>query len=274
MIDFYDPDLYDLEVGISTYREHRRQFYVQEGERLGSPILELGCGTGSILLALAKRGLRVTGLDISESMLDRCRQKAETESEHIRSLVSLCQGDMERLELPERFAGVFIPYHAVFHLRSPEALEACFTRVFDHLLPGGELIFDVFVPNPNYLGPLMQQDRDVLKFVGETETPQGTCRVYQHEKYDAITQRLISSFRYELLNEGQEVVKVWYRTLDYRLASAEELRLQLLRCGFGFVSSWGAFDRNTPIDPSQDIVIQAKKVTSPRDFDIAHVLRD
>src|SRR5712692_6334653 len=52
-------------------------FYLEVGRTQGEPILELGCGTGRVLLHMAQAGLRVVGLDLSEPMLDRCRAKLE-----------------------------------------------------------------------------------------------------------------------------------------------------------------------------------------------------
>ncbi|KPJ51544.1 hypothetical protein AMJ39_09700 [candidate division TA06 bacterium DG_24] len=51
-------------------------FYLDQVSRWGDPVLELGCGTGRVAIPIAKRGYRITGLDASEPMLARARQKA------------------------------------------------------------------------------------------------------------------------------------------------------------------------------------------------------
>ncbi len=62
---FYDPDLGEWDDDV--------QMYEQYAARCGSPILELGCGTGRVLLPLARQGYRLTGIDASAKMLERAR---------------------------------------------------------------------------------------------------------------------------------------------------------------------------------------------------------
>src|SRR5216683_2691595 len=54
-------------------------FYVQVARECGGPVLELGCGSGRILIPTARAGLNITGLDSSEGMLAVCRATIETE---------------------------------------------------------------------------------------------------------------------------------------------------------------------------------------------------
>ena len=65
---FYDLDHGDLDADL---------FMIQQlAARSGSPILELACGTGRVLLPLARQGYQVTGVDLSAAMLDVARRKA------------------------------------------------------------------------------------------------------------------------------------------------------------------------------------------------------
>src|SRR5437867_649860 len=72
------------------------QFYVAEAARdgEGSAVLELGCGTGRVLVPLARAGHVVTGIDSSANMLDRCRTNLEKEPPAVRTRVSLHQADV------------------------------------------------------------------------------------------------------------------------------------------------------------------------------------
>jgi SAM-dependent methyltransferase len=260
-LDYYDPDIYDLEEEDAYGKKRRAEFYSNEATRINGPILELGCGTGNILLAVARQGIHVTGLDISAPMLDRAAMKIAKESQEIQSRIKIVQGDMEEIELPEKFSGIFIPYHAIFHLTSPEALGKCLRKIFAHLAPSGELIFDIFVDPIKFV---QVSGTRVFGFrpVGEVMLPEGICQVYAQCDYDVITQRLTGTYRYELVNSNREVIKTWYRTLPYRVPTPEEIRLHLLLCGFSEIEMWGAFERENELDPARDIIIQAKKILS------------
>ena len=80
--DYHDYDLsarfYDHVV---PYRERQEdvRFYVEHARAAGSPVLELGCGTGRVLLPVAREGLVIIGVDLSVLMLAVCREKLEAE---------------------------------------------------------------------------------------------------------------------------------------------------------------------------------------------------
>ena len=261
-LEFYDPEIYDLDVGFVYGKKRRAEFYSNEAQRINGNILELGCGTGDIVIALAQRGIDVTGLDISNRMLDRAAMKLAKEPQEIRSRAKLIHGDMETFDIPDQFSGIFMPYGTLLHLTSSEALDNCFRNIFAHLRPSGELIFDVLFPDPVYLGSVSGKGLRGFKFASEIDIPDGSCQAYVHEDYEAITQLLTGTFRYELLNSCREVTKTWYRTLTLRVVSPEELRLHLLFSGFSAIKIWGGFEHQAQLDPTEDVVIQAKKVCS------------
>jgi ubiquinone/menaquinone biosynthesis C-methylase UbiE len=245
-MEFYEPFSYEWEVGASAGRRSRRRFYVAIGRRLGGPILEVGCGTGEITLALARSGVRVVGLDRSPAMLQRCQQRLASEPSAVRTRVTLVQGAMEKLEMPARFAAIFVPYHALFHVLDPATLDDTLGRMLGHLHGGGTLALDLFTVDPAQMARLALGD-DALCLVGETTTPRGVYRVYEQSSYEFVSQRLSTTFRYELLDNERHVRDVWYRTLDYRVSTPEELGLRLKLSGFIDVQAWGAFRRGSAL---------------------------
>jgi ubiquinone/menaquinone biosynthesis C-methylase UbiE len=84
--DYYDSCFSGLEGDL--------QFYVEEAEKAGAPVLELGCGTGRILLPIAKAGLNIVGLDRAPTMLALLRQKLAKLNPDVQGRVSLIEGDM------------------------------------------------------------------------------------------------------------------------------------------------------------------------------------
>src|SRR6185503_14924092 len=94
-------ELYDQVV---PYRERADvAFFVEAAREAGSPVLEVGCGTGRVLIPTARAGLEVVGLDLSPNMLGVCRQKLKDEPEAVQSRVQLVQADMRNFELGHLF---------------------------------------------------------------------------------------------------------------------------------------------------------------------------
>src|SRR5262245_9622877 len=83
-------------------------FYVDEAVRSKGPVLEMGCGTGRILVPIAEKGISVTGLDASEPMLKKLREKLPQADLHL--------ADMRDFNLKRKFALVTIPFRPIAHL--------------------------------------------------------------------------------------------------------------------------------------------------------------
>jgi SAM-dependent methyltransferase len=137
--EFYDS--------VSPYRARKDVgFFVEAACAAAGPVLELGCGTGRILIPTARAGARITGLDASSAMLAVCRQKLENEPEDVQSRVTLALGDMREFELHHEFELVTIPFRPFQHLLTVEDQLACLAAIRRHLVAGGKLILDVFNP--------------------------------------------------------------------------------------------------------------------------------
>ena len=105
-------------------------FWLREG--LASQLLlELGCGTGRLRISLAASGIEITGLEISESMLQRARSKAKDADVEVMWL----RGDMRAFDLDRQFAMIFCPFGTFNHLRHDEIAPGLIS-VGGHLLPG------------------------------------------------------------------------------------------------------------------------------------------
>jgi len=105
------------------------------------PILDLCCGTGQLALYLLERGYQVTGLDLSEHMLQYARENASAYVES--GQAEFVQADAARFALDRQFGLVVSTFDALNHLASEEKLEACLRSVFPVLVEGGVLIFDL-----------------------------------------------------------------------------------------------------------------------------------
>ena len=135
---YYDGDYADLLGGADI------AFYRRLAETSGGPVLEMGCGTGRVLLPIARAGVAAHGMDASEAMLDQFRATLRAEPDEVRGRVALVQGDIRSLDLGRRFPLVIaagnVP-HSFLERRDQRAWLANARR---HLAPGGALCFDVF----------------------------------------------------------------------------------------------------------------------------------
>src|SRR5713101_9078630 len=143
LYDGFIADYYDASPVVAG-RTQDIAFYRSAAREFGDPVLELGCGTGRVTMALAEDGYRVTGLDLSERMLERAAQKRAALYTEERERVHLVQGDMARFDLGETFRLVIIPFRPFHHLLEVPEQMNCLECVKKHLAPGGRLILDVF----------------------------------------------------------------------------------------------------------------------------------
>ena len=122
-------------------------FYFDAAVGCGGPVLELGCGTGRMLVPIAKAGVEITGVDLSGKMLEGARLRLQ----HASTSATLIEGDMSRFEFAEPFAIVFSGINSLLHLTSVADLRSYFRCVRRALRPDGRFLFDIFNVQPGYL---------------------------------------------------------------------------------------------------------------------------
>src|SRR5437773_1998705 len=74
---YEDAEFYDQEF---ANRNTEIPFYVKQAQLATGPVLEVGCGTGRLTLPIARAGIDITGMDVSQPMLEQARRKAEAEN--------------------------------------------------------------------------------------------------------------------------------------------------------------------------------------------------
>lgn len=116
-------------------------FFIEEINRVGRSVLELGCGTGRVTIALARHGFDVTGIDNSPDMLRQLRKNRE-QAGNLRGPLRLVQGDMRDFSLERKFDAVIIPARTFQLLLSPQEQRSCLRSIHNNLKIDGLLIFD------------------------------------------------------------------------------------------------------------------------------------
>lgn len=138
-------DLYDHVVPYRSRDDIR--FYVDAAERAAGRVLEVGCGTGRVLIPIARAGREIVGLDLSTYMLDVCRERLEREPSDVRSRVRLVEADMRDFDLGETFGLVTVPFRPFQHLVAVDDQLACLASIHRHVSHRGVLILDLFNPS-------------------------------------------------------------------------------------------------------------------------------
>ncbi len=138
--EFYDH--------VVPYRDRKDvDFFVEMATESGGPMLEIGCGTGRVLIPTARAGIEIVGLDLSPAMLSVCRRKLESESGAVQARVRLVEGDMRHFHVGGEFALATMPFRSFQHLIAVDEQTACLRGVHRHLADGGRLILDLFNPD-------------------------------------------------------------------------------------------------------------------------------
>src|SRR5277367_605085 len=265
LYDGFIADYYD-ESPIVRGRTGDVAFYRDVVHEFRDPVLELGCGTGRITLALAAAGHRVSVLVISERMLERCNQKRAAMPTEARERVHLVQGDMTRFDLGEKFRVVIIPFRPLQHLLEIDAQISCLESVRRHLQAegrvfgrrGGRLILDVFqtdaerMHDPSYLkeGPVTEYTMPDGRRVRITEKVTAFHRAEQRNDVEMIF--------YVTDARGKEERLVFAWTLRYFFRY--EVEHLLARCGFKVSAVYGDFDRSPLGDTSPEMIFVAESV--------------
>ncbi len=232
--------LYDL---VPKYAERPdRRFYVDEARRSGGPVLELGCGTGRVLISIARAHVNIVGLDLSGPMLGSCRGKLAREPKDVRERVELVQGDMCNFDLVREFALVIIPFRPFQHLVEEEKQVACLRSIRRHLRPGGRLAFDVFYPNLDHLANTeLGKECELTPW---TKLPDGRelRRTTRTTRCDIPAQVKDVEIIYYLRtpDDGEER---YVQAFPFRWFYRYEMEYLLARCGFRVRELYADFER-------------------------------
>ena len=182
--------------------------------------LELGVGTGRIALPLARRGVRVHGIDLSEAMVAKLQAKPGGDR------IEVTIGDFATARVDGSFAVAYLVVNTIMNLTTQEEQVACFRNVADHLEPGGCFVIEVMVPRLRRLPP------------GERYQPFDVSPTHVgFDEYDVALQGLVSHHYW--IEEGEVEVS----SPPFRYVWPSELDLMAQLAGMTLRERWSDWTR-------------------------------
>lgn len=246
---FYDLTYADFDDDLPMYQGF--------AERCGSPILEIGCGTGRVVLPLAQSGFRVTGVDLSPAMLRIARQKVERAG--VTDRVALQQLDVRHLELRERFSLAVIASNSfnlfVAHQDQLEVLRSAKQA----LLPGGLLVMDTFNPDLNLLS---SENGQLYHDFTRVDEATGRTVIKMHSRQIDLGQQSIDvTFIYDEMSSNGTLKRTLF-PFSNRYFFLNELELLTEKGGFRLEEVYGSYDLEPYHSDSDRIIIVASPIKS------------
>jgi SAM-dependent methyltransferase len=230
MAEEYGPSTYGDKIA-DVYDEHVAELGLDtEGavETLaelagGGPVLELAIGTGRLALPLAERGLEVHGIDASEGMVAKLREKPGGGD------LEVTMGDFADVAVEGSYRLIFVGFNTFFALLTQEDQLRCFANVAAHLAEGGVFVLEGFVPD------LTRYDRDQRVSVMNIETGGVMLETSRH---DPSTQR-IHARHIAVTEEGTKIYPV-----NLRYAYPSELDLMARLAGLELKERWASWRKD------------------------------
>ena len=230
--------IYDLEH--PACRGAELAFWSRQAQEAGGDVLELAAGSGRVAIALARKGCRVTGLELSEGMLERARSRTAHLLPEVAARLTWVRGDMAAFDLPSgRFGLVFVAFNSFWLLTSRAAQRGCLDRVARHLAPGGRLVLDLFPPNADDYG----DEAGITQFLPSRRRGEVLLRVKDY-RYDAPERLAVSDVRYYAGEGGEDRRARLLARFRYclRLAEPGDVGALLADAGYRVVATYGTYD--------------------------------
>jgi SAM-dependent methyltransferase len=225
-----------------------KAYYVNKLASCKGPSLEVGVGTGRIFCEALLRGAEVYGMDISAEMIAVLRNKLEPRQHH-----RIKQCDLVNMDLGKRFDLIIAPFRVLSHITDIDDQIRALNAVYQHLVPGGVFIFDLYVPN---LKLLLDGLPPTVDFEGEYD-PGKPLRRTTSATSDLITQITAVTMAFTWEDEGQHHSHEW--SFPMRFFFRYELEHLIARSKLKLEAIYGDFTESALSSSSKEFLVHCSR---------------
>ncbi|WP_454190930.1 class I SAM-dependent methyltransferase [Paenibacillus sp. Marseille-Q7038] len=240
-------EVYDLSKPLG-YSVGDVAFYLERLSNMKGKVLEVGCGSGRVLIPLLQAGIDIEGLDNSAAMLTSCRRRCD----ELNLTAALYNNEMRNFSLANKYDAIIIPGGSFQLIEGREQAISTLNHLYSYLTPRGRLIMDLFIPtdfNANFTS------------TKTWNTPQNEVIILEERRTEVniLEQRIVSLLKYEKWKDGnliqtelQRLPLSWYGNYEF-----DDL---LNRLGYEeIIKSANYKFLNRPVIDGQMITYEARK---------------
>ena len=239
---FYDIIYHQQRDGVDN------EYFRKEIGKTKGKVLEIGAGTGRLFVDALNRGADIYGLDISQSMIDVLLKKLPKDQHKRVSRQNIIDFNHDF-----KFDLIIAPFRVMMHLQDKADQLRAVNNVYRHLNTHGKFIFDVFVPDLNYI---LHGIKDVTDFEGEYEEGKKLKRVVNTEA-DLIHQTIHINFHLEWDENNKTKQEDW--NIPLRFFFRYELEHLIERSEFKEYTLLGDYEENELDRNSREFIVVCRK---------------
>ncbi|MCQ4088412.1 bifunctional 2-polyprenyl-6-hydroxyphenol methylase/3-demethylubiquinol 3-O-methyltransferase UbiG [Saccharibacillus sp. JS10] len=225
------------------------EFYLDRLSTTQGKVLEVGCGSGRVLIPLLQAGIDIDGLDNSEAMLESCKKRCDK----LQLQPNLFKAEMYDFSIPHKYEAIIIPGGSFQLIEGREQAISALRHFKSCLQPNGRLILDLFMPT------------DFTPFLIQTkswDTPSDEVITLEDKRIElnVLEQKIVSLLKYEKWKNGK-LMKTELQRLPLSWYGKYEFDLMVEKLGYEIVMKSADYKQNTePEKAGQMITYELKQV--------------
>jgi SAM-dependent methyltransferase len=246
----YPGDVFEVIRRRYRHSEHELAFLASYGIERGARVLDIGCGTGALLRALAAKGISGVGIDPSESFIVYGRELAKA-SPHDSALIELKVGVAEELKADAEFDAVLCVFNVLAHLPNRAAVREAVKRSFAALRHGGIAVFEIAL--------FLNFVNNFKEFVQVNHEAENMFVTRQIRHVIEVHRGLWGHEENIFVNRGGGRLEHYFDRYEQLIIIPEELVSMFKEVGFDVKDAWSDYRKNKKIGPNSTYILVARR---------------